>query len=493
MCRNQNFLKAVVSATGVGIILQILYFARYLLIAAYFGISRELDIFFMTDTIAQLVVFSFSVIFENVGVPHLVKSLESEGYNSFKRLTGSIFTFSLILTFFLSIFFVISSPIFAKFMAAGFSIKEKKAISLMAFYFVPWALVCLPYYALCSFYKSIRHFNFVFLADILVGIFSIVCLIFYHSNSRALPFSYFVGYFLAFLVLLLFSFKYFDRIGNIFTVEMKKIYKNFIELFGINQINSITSIVERFLQSYLVSGGISVLTYSANITAGINGILSFRDIFIVPLSSTKQRKEKLERVIIALIVIIIPIALFTSYYAQEIITILFKRGKFDSNAVRLTASVLSIYALSLIPAITLAPILRIFLIIDRLINTAIISILGILNFLLFGWIFIFHFKLGTEGIALMIVVNGYISFILSFFLLKRGGIKLNFIRIIKYAVYSLLVGFLCVNLVTRIYITSNFILEFLIEGFIYLTAIGIGYLPIRQKLLRIVYVKDEQQ
>lgn len=488
MIKEQSFLKAILSAFGVSLLAQIIVFIRQILIAAYFGISRELDVYFMTYAIATLLVFTFAVIFDTVAIPHLIKNMEEKGYDAFKRLTGSVFTFSLGLSLILTIIFIAVTPLVVKFMAAGFSFEEKKAVWTMAFYFMPWTLIIVPYYALCSFYKSIRYFNIVFLSEIIISLFSVILIFIYHPDPKFIPIAYFAGYFVAFIWLFPLSFKYFNRVGNLLSGEMKKMYKNFIELFGANQIGSLSSVVERFFQSFLLPGGISALTYSSQMTIGASSLLTFREIFIVPLSSLSQRTEKLEKLIIGLVVITMPVMLFISYYAEDIVTILFKRGRFDMNAVDITSAVLSIYALSLLPSVAGLPVFRMFQVIDRIRNTGIVYLLTALNFALFGAFFVFYLKLGATGIALTIVVNCYIANCLSFYLLHKCGIRPDFARILKYACYSALSSLIVIGILGMLpKLEVNLFVKFLINGCIYVALIAVTLLPLKKRLLKIVY------
>ena len=488
MIKKQSFFNAIISAFSVSVLAQVIGLVRQILIAAYFGISRGLDIYFMTYAMATLAVFSLGPIFDTVSVPHLVKTLEEKGYDSFKKLTGSIFSFSLSFGFVLGTIFILIVPIAVKVMAVGFSSEDKKAVLSMSFYFLPWALIFLPYYALCSFYKSIRRFNIVFLGEIIISVFSILAILAYHTSTRSLPIAYFTGYLAAFSMLFVVSFKYFKRVGRIFTSEMKDIYRNFVELFGANQVGSLSSVAERFLQSFLPMGGISALAYSSQITTNASGLLSFRDIFLVPLSASKQRSEKLERAVIGLILVSVPIMFFCSFHAADIVTILFKRGKFDINAAAITASALSIYMLTLLPATAGVPAFRMFQVLDRIKNTAVIYLFGFFNFLILGTFFTFYLKAGVVGLAWTVAINAYLANAATFYLLNKHGIKINFFRIAKYLGYSSLVSLVILAIVQMPNLSAKLgIVGFLISGFVFSLLIFIAHLPIRKKIMSIAY------
>ncbi|MFO0793852.1 MAG: lipid II flippase MurJ [Candidatus Brocadiaceae bacterium] len=485
MIKNQPFIRAIASAFSVSIIAQVISYFRQILIAAYFGIARELDVYFTTYAMATMIIFTFYVIFDTVAVPQLIRNLEEKGHDSFKKLTGSVFTFSLCLSLMVSVIFILIVPLLTKFMAAGFTTEEKKAVWTMAFYFIPLSLISIPYYALCSFYKSIRRFNVVFLSEIATAASSVVAILIFHPNPWFLPVAYFIGYFISFIFLFSLSFRYFDRVGNVLSSEMKKIYRNFLELLGANQIGSLSSAVERFFQSFLPSGGISALTYSAQMTMAANNALICREIFIVPLSSSSQRTERLEKLVIGLTIISIPVMFFISYYSRDIVTILFQHGRFDMQAVDITSGILSLYVLSLMPGVIGTPVFRMFQIIDRIKYTGIIYLIGIFNFVIFGAIFVFYLKMGTRGIALTITINTYLANCVSFYLIIKNGIHLNMWRIFGYLCYAILIACIAVKITQLLPHTNvHILMEFLIKGFLYVFLVVLSYLPFKQRLFQ---------
>jgi len=487
MIKKQSFIKAVIGAAGVTVIAQAIGLIRQVLVAAYFGISRDLDIYFMTYAIAMLAVFAFGVLFDTVSTPHLVKTLEEKGEKEFKKLTGLLFTFSIIASALLSLIFVLAMPIFSKIMAAGFSPEDRAGVCNMALYFMPWTLIFLPYYALCSFFKSIRHFNIVFAGEILISCFSLASIFLYHPDVSSLPIAYFAGYAAAFLLLFTASFKYFKRMAFGITVELKKVAKNFTQLFMANQVDSISAVINRFLQSFMASGEISALSYSTQLSNNLSGLLSFRDIFIVPLSSVKARAEKLERAVIGLSVISVPIMFFIVFQSNEIISILFKRGKFDAAAVDITAVIFWIYSLSLLPGVIGVPLFRMFQIIDKIKNTAIVYGLNMICFIVLGSVFIFYFKFGARGIAMTMTISAYLSTALSVYLLYMNGVRLNYTRILKYIGYSSL-ACLAIACLSKV-ITQPFedlLLRFGSAFVVYCLLVAAAYLPLKSRLFKVI-------
>ena len=115
-----RFLGIVISATGVSLVVQVLAFLRQIMIAAYFGISRDFDIYVMVYSLSMFVVFTFSNIFELIAVPHLVRRRETEGDEAARLLAIAILRVSCVLGVAVSALFLIATPLLAPVMATGF-------------------------------------------------------------------------------------------------------------------------------------------------------------------------------------------------------------------------------------------------------------------------------------------------------------------------------------------------------------------------------------
>lgn len=61
MLKPRRFVVVALSAAGVTVLTQALAFFRQLLVAAYFGVSRDLDIYVIAYTVAMMFVFSFAI------------------------------------------------------------------------------------------------------------------------------------------------------------------------------------------------------------------------------------------------------------------------------------------------------------------------------------------------------------------------------------------------------------------------------------------------
>ena len=51
-----------------------------------------------------------------------------------------------------------------------------------------------------------------------------------------------------------------------------------------NQMGSLSGLVDRYFQSYLMGGGISALGYVGQIVNNLSSLMTFREIYVVPLA-----------------------------------------------------------------------------------------------------------------------------------------------------------------------------------------------------------------
>ena len=97
---------------------------------------------------------------------------------------------------------LVAVPVLTPVIATGFSVPEKKGLAELAWYFLPWTLICLPYYAAAARYKMEWRFNRVFVAEILIIVISIGALALWHDDIEHLPLAYAAGYMAGLLLLI---------------------------------------------------------------------------------------------------------------------------------------------------------------------------------------------------------------------------------------------------------------------------------------------------
>jgi putative peptidoglycan lipid II flippase len=432
-----RFLGIIASATGASLVIQALAFLRQMLIAAYFGISRELDVYVIAYSVATIAVFTFASIFDSVAVPRLVRLREKEGEGAARSLARAIFGLSLGFSVAASLILLAAAPLLAPIVATGFSPGDRAELGRLIWYFLPWTLVCLPYYAVVAWQKAQWKFNQVFSAEIVIVIVSIGCLSLWHDDITALPLAYAAGYLVGFAQLSVGA-KILPKMPRRNT-SIRPFVRNVGELYLANQTGGLTTVVDRHIQSFVPPGGVAAVNYSNQFVNGLATLLAFREIFIVPLSHEAGRKEKLDRLIGGMVVIAIPLSGLVMCFAPDIVHLLFERGRFDAAATVVTAEILRINAMSVVIAAVNAPLIRMFQILDRihLINWVYAAVA--ISSLLFGYLFVVLLDQGVQAVAWMQVFASTIGVTVTCYLVSRCGIELGWSRILGHMGFALAV------------------------------------------------------
>jgi putative peptidoglycan lipid II flippase len=330
------------------------------------------------------------------------------------------------------------TPALTPLVATGFDPAQRDALWGLVLWFAPWTFLCLPYYAAAARHKSVRSFNRVFGAELVIGVASIGCLILFHDDVRLLPIAYGVGYAAGLAALL--------PGAGLFTAahrrspESRSTLRGVGQLYLANQSGAATGIADRHFQSQVPAGGIAALNYSAQLVSGLVALLTFREIYIVPLSEADRRDEKLERLIIGLLLLAVPVVGLVVCFAHEIVYVLFQRGRFDAQATALTASVLQVYVLTAITAAVTTPLARMLQIVGRTNLIHAMYAASAAALVLFGYLFVVRLGLGTRGAAWMIVAASFATGGAAAALVAHCGVRLRWGRIARYFGYGAVVA-----------------------------------------------------
>jgi putative peptidoglycan lipid II flippase len=245
----------------------------------------------------------------------------------------------------------------------------------------------------------------------------------------------------------------------------------------------LTAIVDRHFQSLVQTGGIAAVNYSTQIVAGLASLLAFREIYIVPLSEADRRDEKMERLIIGLLMLAVPLAGIVACLSHDMVAVLFQRGRFDAAATDLTASVLRIYAFVLIPSMITTPIARMLQIVGRTRAIHLIYIANGLFLALFGALLVVWARLDAQGVAGMLLLSSVATSGVAAILIARYGVVVRWMRIGRYFVYAVLVTAVAYAVATGV--VANIVgpwLRLIFGGAAYGAVIAGTYFAVRGRL-----------
>ncbi len=431
----QPFLQAVLIVFSGTLAVQAVAFIRQLVIASAFGVDRAMDIYVLVFAVASFVGFGLGAVIDSAAVPLLVQRLERGDRAGFRQIATRVLLIGLTLGIAAAVVFLAIVPVVARFVTIGLGPAEKAAMSSLALWFAPWVAISAPFYAAGCLVKAESRFRRFMLAEILVTLISLAILWVWRPGVHAIPVAYGAGYAIAFLTLLP---------GLPITWPLQRHERGLtqqvvaqIARFGaVAQVGTLGALADRFLASHLPPGAIAAGSYSALITGQTAALLGFRDAYMVPLSESERRAERLERMLSGLLVLSVPCAFFLSTHAQPVVSVLLERGRFDSAAVSLAAQMLSVQAIAIPVSVLILPLYRMLQILGRMQLAAVLLLASALVNLLLGSLLMFGFDLGLRGYLIALTTGTHVTFAVACLLVWRAGLRIDLGQPALFAAYA---------------------------------------------------------
>lgn len=357
--------KAAVLVGGATLLSRILGFARDVVIAWFFGAGLYSDAFLVAFRIPNLFrrLFaegSLSVAFIPVFAEYLVKQGKDEANN----LVGSAVRFLSVLLVVITISGIIFSPLIVRVIAPGFAnFAEKYAltVSLTRIMFPYVYLICLLGLFM-GVLNVLGHFAAPALAPSILNISMITAILFVSPLTgkpvKALAAGVLAGGVLQLLLQAPFLIKngiYFWRKARIFHPGLKKVGILMLPAIFGGAVYQINIFVSTLLASFLPEGSISYLYYADRLVQfplGIFAISAATAIFPAlsrqaSLNDMNALKKTFDYSIRMVMFITFPCMIGLIVLREPIVILLFKRGEFDMQTVRLTAQALLCYSIGL--------------------------------------------------------------------------------------------------------------------------------------------------
>lgn len=479
---NESFARHVASTVGISILQQFVGLARQALIAAYYGVSRDFDGYLVVYAVATIAVFNLSSVFDTVAVSRLVQTRQRDGEGAFWHASNRLLAQSAIAGLLLAGAFLVVLQLVLPIVAAGFAAAERSLVTELAFYFTPWLAIVIPYYAVSAHLKALWRFHWVFGAELLAIVISILALVAWHDSIVSLPVAYGVGYLGALIVLL--AGRGFAR-GDASAIR-PNLLRGMANQYAANHTGTLAALVDRYFQSFLTAGGISALGYTGQIVNNLSSLLTFREIYVTPLATPEGRDEKLGRMMCGVVLLSVPIAGFVVTFSEPIVRILFQRGNFTPEATVLTAGVMQIMALSLVFTSVLAPMVRLFQILDRISYTYLLYLFSLAGTSLFQFILVFRLHWDVHGVAWANVANSAALTVFVALLVRHCGVLLNWRSVFAHAGLAAAITGAALAASFWIETRSGGLPAVILGSALYWGVIAAGYFLIRGRLRAII-------
>ena len=474
------------------IFVKLLSFLETMLLAGVYGATSESDAFLIAYSIPTVLFVGIGTAINTIFIPTYTKYCET-GKTTERRFISNLITILGIGSIISSGLVIIFAEPIVHVFAVGFEGKQLeitiKMVRIMAFSMLPIALQNL-------FIGYLQLKNRFLDATIIPGVLNLVIVFFMltvgRNNIYVLSASMVLGY-LAALLLFLFScytegFRYQPYL-NLKEPYIKEIVLLVIPVFLSTGVSQINGIVDKTFASMLDIGYVSSLNYANKVNTIIStfSVSAFIAVLYPILArmadneSDKKFCQYVERNILFIIMLVLPMTIICLTSATEIVGLLFGHGKFKSDNVAVTAQCLKVYSIGFI-GYTLRPFLiRVFYTCHDSKtpskNTIIALIFNIVfNFLLFN-------RLKHIGLALATAMASNLTTIMLFIDLqkkrKNFSIKHLLVDFIKLLVAG--AGMLGVNLIFEQFLKSNYaIIDLCIKGIMEITVYFIILLVLRE-------------
>ncbi len=360
----------VLCLTGVGYVIG---FLTQIIIAHFFGVSKELDAFIAAAVIPEFIFGMTSTVLFVSFVVIFAECVKENGEEEAKKYVRKLFTFSFIILVCIIILLIALAPVLAKIIAPGFS-EEQIALTARLIKIISIAVF---FFGLSNLTSGILYHEHKFFATkalrIILGLGIILGIVVFHKEFGVLSLAIgtIIGIIVAFLIgyaavrkqKYTFSFL-FDRKDKFLTQILVLSWPLMITgvLYYVNKIliNIIASGLEQGAISivnyaFLVSN-VPVILFSESIAAAIFPHMTK----LLTYGEAAQVKKLVTKSIQILLVLLNPVMAIFMMLNHELIQMVFQRGAFTTHSTDAVSAALFFFSIGLVPAGIYTLILQLF-------------------------------------------------------------------------------------------------------------------------------------
>lgn len=358
MSKNKIF-KATFIVMAMTILSRVIGFARDILAAYHFGVEGSYDIYVASVAIPESVFMIVGLAISTTFIPMLSEiryNKNSEEMFSFSNNIVNILSL-------ISIFIIILGLIFTKEIVNVFVpnfTPDKKELTIFLTRITLFNIILL---CINACFASILQVCEDFVIPALLGIFFnfpiiIYLLLFNDVSIVGLAIANVIGNLLRVLVQIPSLYKNGYRIKFYINIKDEKLKSMIILIIPViiaAGANSINMLVDKSVASGLITGSMAALEYSQRIIQFANTAITTSLVSVVyPIMANKLNKgdkegflKYLSKSIVTICMFLVPITFGVMFLSNDIVKVIYERGKFESNAVILTSMALFGYAIQL--------------------------------------------------------------------------------------------------------------------------------------------------
>lgn len=478
-------------AKGIG-------FCRELITASIFGTSSLADAFVVAFSIPDILSSGFSIAIATLYIPTFYK-IKKESNN--KEVINQFNTSILILLIILSCFLIVFVELFPEFIvnifASGFEKTTiRTTVSIIKIMILSVFPILLSSF-FCAYGQIKNKFQIITLMSSLINIIIIFSLlIFKKNNIHYIAWSVFLGntiyLIIVYYIIKKEGFKFSSKF-NLNNSYLKGMLFCIFPVFISNIVGQISQVIDKNFASQLAVGTVSALNYSSKIInlitavlgTAISGVL-FANLSKKSMDDSKLLLKEIKLINKNLLILLMPIFYIVLVFSESIVRILFGRGGFGNESIKITSECLMYYSMGIIGFNFKSIWVRIY---NASLDTktpAINSCMAVIFNIIFNIIFVKI--LGHKGLALATSLSSVLTSILLMINYKKININFNinilFKEFIKIFIASLV--YIPILIFTKQFISNN------LFNIVFLIMISVGISTIIYFiLLNVLFNKNE--
>lgn len=473
-----NKFKTSVGIVMIGtLISKALGLIREILLASKYGTGYISDSFILSLNIPVVIISAIATAVSTNYIP-LFSKVEKESKEGAAKFNGNLLSiFMIISTILIALFMIFTKPI-VKIFAAGFN--DEALVYLINISRI--TIFCMYFIIIAHILKGFLEYRGKFFGTSLYGICMntgmILGIIFSTTEKyQILGLGVLLGYILAFIVLTILAIK--NKFSVRFNIDFKDKYLKELVVLTIpillnDVVWQINGIVDKSISSTVGEGYISAINYSHYIVDIVTSIFatSIITVFfpnVVKLfneQGIKAVKDKTNIILKAIVFISIPCTILISVFAQNIVKVLFYRGAFDDNSLKITSLAVAVYSLAIVFVSMKIILFKVFYALQDTKSPTRSAIIAILLNIALSLVLVKPF--GYIGIIIATIISSFVSTLLLIIMFNRNHEKLmdksfwvNVIKILVASIFMLAVVIIVKMLLADIFVINEMVSEIL--------------------------------
>lgn len=338
-------------------------FAKEMLMANYYGASMITDAYNVVVTMSSTF---FEGITTAIVVGYLVIVTKENDEEKVNGITSRVISVFATAVFIISLIATVFAKQTCSILAVGFDKETMDLTVHMARLILPFSALFVAKNVIGGYLQSKNIFWFTGAGNFIMNMVLILSIIISFGNTNVLALGYSAATVMVWLVGWIaarhqsFRFRYAIKWDD----ALKQTVKLAVPVFITQTIVELNLIIDRNFASVLGSGMVSMFNYANKVYVLFVAVFAqafataiFPDLSSIGAKSEEKFRHMVKQALEMIALVMVPVALFVTVKAQDIVEIVFLRGAFGQSDADITARILCIYALA-IPAVALTEMLN---------------------------------------------------------------------------------------------------------------------------------------